>query len=393
MNRSASTRLIPVLVFCLVFWLPLTLSCISIEDDAATWREGGKGSQEDPDEAVPVEVVSLERGWIESVMRFSATLEAEKQVQVFAEATRRVEALWVEEGDLVEMDQLLCRLQDETQQSELDVARIQFDQTKREYERQEKLFEQDLISDQAFNQIRSDMEQAQVNLVEAKRALTFTEVRSPISGTLAERFVNLGDFVSMNQPLFHVVDMDSIVARIYVPESEINRLRLGQEVRLSAKALTGALHGEVTRIAPVVDPASGTVKVTVTIPDQPGLRPGMYVEVELIVAVHDDALLIPKRAVVYDSERRFVFRIDESGERVDRVEFAPLLESQEAVEPESGFEMDDRIVVAGQAGLKQGSRVTILGKVDAKSKGNSADKANVSEPSAAATDDAKTSEP
>ncbi len=103
--------------------------------------------------------------------------------------------------------------------------------------------------------------------------------------------VNVGDHVTLNQPLFRIVDFDSIVARIYVPEKELPALATGLDARLTAEAIGGvSFVGSVDRISPVVDPGTGTVKVTVATPRQEGLRPGMYVEVELVTAVHEDAL-------------------------------------------------------------------------------------------------------
>ena len=91
-------------------------------DSASTQSESSE-DEEPEDEDVPVEVVSLERGRIESILRFSTNLEAESEVQVFSEAARKVIRLNVEEGDKVRQGQVLIRLQNEEQQTEL--ARVE----------------------------------------------------------------------------------------------------------------------------------------------------------------------------------------------------------------------------------------------------------------------------
>ena len=118
----------------------------------------------------------------------------------------------------------------------------------------------------------------------------------------------------------------------------------------------------VDRLSPVVDPASGTIKVTVAIPRQEGLRPGMYVDVQLVTDVHDDALLVPKRAVVYDDDQLFVYRMDPQAKTVERVYLKPLLESEQWIEPVEALAAGDRVVVAGQAGLKDGAKVRLAGE-------------------------------
>ena len=347
---------------CLALLLLLTLaSCSGKGDKDRTWAEGAANDEDRKEEAVPVDVVALERGTIESALRFSATLEAERDVRVLAEAQRQVVELRVEEGDSVRAGALLIRLQDDEQRSALNKAEIELRQATREFNRQKSLFEQKLVSEQVFNDTASAFDQAEIAVDDARRNLTYTEVRAPFAGVVTERLVNVGDSVTLNQPLFRIIDFDSIVARIYVPQKELPSLAPGLSARVTADAVGGAnLVGTVDRIAPVVDPGTGTIKVTVGIPRQQGLRPGMFVEVELVTAVHEDALLLPKRAVVYDNDQLFVFRMGDE-RRVERIKIQPVLEDVNNIEPSSGLSEGDQIVVAGQASLKDGALVRLPG--------------------------------
>jgi len=317
---------------------------------------------EKEDTAVPVQVTTLARGPIESVLRFSTNLEAEAQVQVLAEAARQVRKLAVEEGDVVRRGQLLLRLQDDEQRTAVAKVESELGKVRREYDRQQRLFQQGFLSEEDFSNATYQIEQLELRLDEAKRELSYTEVRAPIGGTITGRHVNLGDHISPNQHLFDIVDFDSIVARVFVPEKELARLRSGQETRLSAPSLGPEVHlGRIERIAPIGDPQSGTVKVTIAIPGRHTLRPGLYVDVELVTDVHEDALLVPKRALVYDQDQIFVYRLLEN--TVERVRVRPLLENKETIEPVDGLEVGDQLVVAGQAGLKEGSEVRLVGSV------------------------------
>ena len=110
--------------------------------------EDPEGEEEKKEEAVPVEVAALERGSIESVLSFSSNLEAESSVQVFSQAKRQVTELLVEEGDRVRKGAVLLRLQDEEQRSALAKVTSQLEKAQREYERQKRLYAQELISEQ-----------------------------------------------------------------------------------------------------------------------------------------------------------------------------------------------------------------------------------------------------
>ena len=320
----------------------------------------GKAEEEKKEEAVPVEVAALDRGAIESVLRFSSNLETESEVQVLSEAARRVTELLVEEGHRVRRGQTLLRLQDEEQRSALAKTKSQLEKAAREYERQKRLWDQELISEEAFNNATYELEQLEISLADAERELSYTEVRAPISGTITVRHVNLGDHVQIGEQLFDIVDFESMVARVFVPEKNLGELRVGLPARIEAQASNdSAFNGKIKRIAPVVDPRSGTVKVTVDVGNQRGLRPGMYVDVDLVTATKEDALLVPKRALIYDNDQMFVFRLSER--RVERVLVAPALADKFNVNPLMGFEVGDQVVVAGQAGLKDGALVKLPG--------------------------------
>ncbi len=331
------------------------------DGDGRTWREGRADEPARAEEAVPVEVATLELGRIEASLRFSATLEAERDVLVFAEAPRRVVELLVEEGDRVAPGQLLVRLQDDEQGSAVAKASIQLEQAEREWRRQQSLYEQSLVSEQLWVDALTAYDQARIALEDARRNLGYTRVRAPIGGTVTERLVNLGDHVTVNQSLFRVVDFGSIVARVYVPEKELPSLSPGVPARIRAAA-TGdvVLAGSVDRVAPTVDRATGTVKVTVAVPRDGGLRPGMYAVVELVTRVEEDALLVPKRAVVYDNDQLFVFRLGDE-RRVERVPIRVGLESTDWIQPQEGLEAGQQVVVAGQSGLKDGALVRLPG--------------------------------
>jgi membrane fusion protein, multidrug efflux system len=325
----------------------------------------GKADANDPkankDRAVPVEVVSIGKGRLESTLRNSTHLEAEEEVKVFARTANRVTELLVEEGDIVKKDQLLVRLDDDMQKTAFAKAEVKLEKAKQEFERQKALFDQKLISQQAFNDAQFELKQLELALADAQRELEYTQIRAPIDGTISKRLVKYGDLVNVNQHLFDIVDFKSIIARIHLPEKNLPDLRLDLPARVKASSLGDhEFTGFVKRIAPVVDSKTGLVKVTVGFREIGPLRPGMYVDVELVTANHDDALLITKRAIVPDGEQLYVFRLLPD-RKVERVVLTPKIADKLHVEPVSGFKEGDQIVVAGQTGLKDGTKVRLPG--------------------------------
>jgi membrane fusion protein (multidrug efflux system) len=311
------------------------------------------------DEALPVEVAAIARGGIEATLKSSTHLEAEEEVKVYARTANRVTELLVEEGDEVKKDQVLLRLDNDIQKTAYGKAQSSLEKARQEFEREKALFEQKLISEQVFNNSKFEVRQLELAFEDAQRGLEYTEVRAPIAGRISQRMVKYGDLVNLNQHLFDIVDFNSMVARIYVPEKSLPELRLDQPARVTATPFGAQeFKGYLKRIAPIVESKTGTVKVTIGFKEIGQLQPGMYVDVELITAKRPDAILISKRALLYDGELTYVFRLLPE-RKVERVMVEPKIADKLNVEPMSGFKEGDQIVVAGQTGLKDGAKVRL----------------------------------
>lgn len=369
LNRSLTAWAADTAAYVCIAGLALA-GCSSGESRASDRKAGALQINDDDrqEEAVPVEVVSLQTGPIEAVLRFSTNLVAEKQVQVLARAPGLITRLSVEEGDDVDLRQMLLSLENEEQHVQVKRVANDLDRAQQAFQRQQSLRERGVVSEEAFQTAQYDLKRLELLKKDAARALRYTVVRAPIAGTLTRRMINRGDTVTISQPLFEITDFDSIVAPVFVPEKDFAALRVEQSARIvtQARARTDALApsddarqrftGRVARIAPLVDPTSGTIKVTIGVPRTTGLMPGMFVEVELITAVHESAVLMPKRALVYDNDVPYAFVVD--GDRVRRKRVDIALENRDHIEPREGFLAGEQVVIAGQVGLKDSALVT-----------------------------------
>ena len=329
-------------------------------------KKPGPGAEGGKERPTPVEVVVIQRGAIESAIKATSELETELSVQVFANTSNYVEELMVEEGDLVEAGDILLRLENDIQQTQYDRAQVRLDTLERDFERQKALYAENLISEQAFADFETQLKEQRLAVADAQRELRFTEVRAKIRGTISERLVNLGDNVNSGQQLFTIVDFESMIARVYLPETDLRRLSVGLGARVEAPALgSETFDAYVKRIAPTVDPNTGLIKVTIGFREVGTLLPGMFANVEIVTATQEDAILVPKATLVYDGEQTYVFRLDPDSEPperlVSRVLVSPLLEDKENMQPEGGIEVGDQLVVAGKIGLSDGAKVRLPG--------------------------------
>lgn len=311
------------------------------------------------DNRVPVEVAVIERGVIEAHIDSATNLETESSVKVLSRTTNLVSELKVEEGDKVKKGDVLALLENENQRIALDKARSTYKKNTDEYERQKHLIERKLVSDKGFADTTYQYKQSKLDLDNAQLNYDYTIIKAPIDGTITQRMINLGDQVNNNKHLFDIVDFDTMVARVYVPEEHLPDLKVRQRANVYSQSLPGrSFSGEVVRISPIVDAKSGTVKVTVAVDSEGFLRPGMYVDVSLVTERKEDALLVPKKALAYDDEQTFVYRV--ANGRAERLAIEPEIIDIEYFKPAGGLLEGDQVVVAGLNGLKDRARVRVI---------------------------------
>ena len=328
---------------------------------------GGPGAEEVEERPSPVLLATVERGTIQGQIRAASTIEAELQVTVHAESTGRITSLALEEGDTVDEGDTLARIKRDAQSLGFERAETGLADAEREFDRVEKLFKQGIASQSEYDQAKSSVDAAKLDIKDRRRDLSNTVVKAPFSGVLTRRFVAEGGFVTSGAQMFEITDFKTLVARVYVPEKELDRIAVGQPADIVGKAAKNRQGvGEVKRIAPVVDATTGTVKVTIGLPDSlaggaTGFLPGMYAEVTLTTEVHADVPIVPKPALVHEDEQTFVFIAD--GDRAKRQLIEVGLSDDDFVEVTAGLEAGARIIVAGQTGLKDGGLIV---EVDAK---------------------------
>jgi len=317
-------------------------------------REAQAGGEGAP---VPVEYAVLVEGPIEDTLHFSSTLRAEIQVQVVSRTTGQVRVRKVEEGDAVAANDVLLRLEADEQSAALMRITNDLELAQRNTDRHKQLHTQGVVADEALENAQFELERLKLARKDAARGLKYTTVVAPVKGIITQRFVKFGDMVGPNQPLFEIADFDSLVAEVFVPQKDIRKISVGSVARLSSTSGGAPIaEGTVERIAPVVDPRSGTIKVTIDLPDTSELRPGMFATVNLVVASEKRALLLPRRALVYDDDQPYAFKIEENGTAV-RIKVEMEIEDTTSIVPARGFSPGDKVVVAGQVGLKSGTKV------------------------------------
>ena len=338
-------------------YLPVLLSALA----AAACGVGDKDADGDADTPpVPVEIATTERGAIAAVYSGTTVLEADEEAAVLAKVSGEVIELRVEEGDRVQPGQVLAVLDGDRLRLEMQRSLAELRRLEQDYKRNIELHEKGLVSAGAFENLKYELEALEAAHELATLELGYTQIRAPIGGVISQRFIKVGNTLSVNQQTFHLTDLDPLLAHLHVPEREYRQLEPGQKAVVEVDALAGRrFPARVERISPTVDPATGTFKVTIEVDDpDEQLKPGMFSRVSVVYDTHGDALLIPRVALVDDDSSAAVFVVEDGVAR--RTEVRTGFVDGGRVEVVEGLDSGDQVVIIGQNGLRDGARVDVV---------------------------------
>jgi membrane fusion protein (multidrug efflux system) len=338
-------------------------------DETAKDESEGETDDKGKDEKapVPVEVADIRTGSVSAYISSTANLVAEFEVKVLSEVEGRVLSLQVEEGDLVRKGQVLATLVPDDEQISVKKAELKASNARLAYERAKDLVDKELISREEFDKLEIDFGIAEQELAEAQWALSRTSIRAPFTGRVTERMTQAGQHVQVGEEMFQVTDFDPLIARIYLPERDVIGLTEGREVRIRLNAAEQvAFSGRIRQISPIVDTATGTVKITVEALESPtDVRPGSFVTVDIVRETRAATLLVPREAVLRELQKAHVFVATD--DIAEKRAITLGLEEGDFIEALTGVKEGETVIVAGQGGLRDGSPVKILGAPDSAS--------------------------
>ncbi|HKQ58781.1 MAG TPA: efflux RND transporter periplasmic adaptor subunit, partial [Candidatus Eisenbacteria bacterium] len=201
---------------------------------------------------------------------FATALVPLRDVQIVARVEGEVVAVDIEEGRRVQAGARLAQIDDREQRAAVSERDAEFSRAEAAWLRVKKLNDQKVISDEQFIAARSDWQVAAAQRDRAHLELERCAVRSPIAGVVEQRRVQRGQMVKPGDPLFRIGDPDTLRAELLLPEARLGTVRLGQKVQIIPAAGSAPRIATITRIDPLVDPASSTFRVVIDIDNRAG---------------------------------------------------------------------------------------------------------------------------
>jgi RND family efflux transporter MFP subunit len=319
-----------------------------------------KAEEKKEEAAVPVEVARVSAGPIDAAYRGTATLEAEDEATVLAKTSGVIEQILAEEGQRVGAGQVLARMETDRLKLEAARAKAEADKAQENFDRNTRIYEKHLVSKELYDQSRFALDAARAAYDLAALTLRESEIRAPIGGVVSARYIKVGNAIQPNSAAFKITRMDTLHAHIYVPERDIHKLAPKQAATLVVDAWPDrSFRGAILRVNPVVDAATGTVKVTVAMAGSQGeLKPGMFGRVEILYDRRESAVLVPKDAVLTEDAAQSVFVVTAGKARRRPIKVG--YSDNANYEVLEGLKAGDEVVTTGQANLKDDAKVHVV---------------------------------
>lgn len=290
-----------------------------------------------------VTVIQASRGPAVDAVYATGIVEPALEVRIAPRVAGRLRELLVDEGANVRQGQALARLEDADLRAAAAELESRAAYARGQFERLSELRASGLVSLDALERARADLDAATAALARSREQVAFMTLRAPMDGVVIRRDGEIGDLIPVNQVLFYLSGQAPPRINADVDEEDLPRLAIGQRALIRADAFPGDIfEGRVDEITPRGDPISRSYRVRIALTAETPLSLGMTADVNVIIAERDAALLIPTSALQTGTDGDFVWVLD--GDRAIRRKITVGVRSPERVEIIDGVTDTDLIV-------------------------------------------------
>ena len=315
-----------------------------------------------PDEVhfLPVTVTPVAKEKLSESVSLIGTITANNDVAIVSETQGKVTKVYANIGDYVEAESTIVQVDDELKQAAFATAEVNYEKAKKDLERFESLIKENSISDTQLEGARLGFKSAEAQYIVARRQYSDTKIKTPISGIVSARPVDLGTMIQNNNTIANVVDISRLKVRLNVSEQDAFRIKVGDLVDVTTNVYPGvSFEGKVSTISSKADDAhTYPIEVVLANNSQHPLKAGMFGRVSLISVKDHESVTIPRQALVGSTKKPQVYVVDNGIARLRDIVIGAQVGTN--LEVLTGVRESETIVISGQNNLKDSVVVTVL---------------------------------
>ena len=269
-------------------------------------------------------VVSVEKGVLSESINTSGEVKAIRTSNLGPRKQGIIEEIFVEEGDLVEKDQILATLDDEDFIYKLEELELNFKKQKSEYLRREFLFNEGAVSKEDYESYKNKYNTSEAKFSDAKAEKSFYLIKAPYSGKITAKYAEIGSYVTPSTNLssdsktknfiFELSEGIKIIAK--VPESDIGRIKIGQEASVRVEAYPSKKYSAIVKkiaARAVKDNNVTSFEVTLNFKEtSEDIKIGMTADLEFKVKSNEEKILVPTVSIVTEKGEKGILKVDKN---------------------------------------------------------------------------------
>ncbi len=309
---------------------------------------------------LPVTLVPVQKQQLSENLSLTGTITANNDVAVQSETEGRVTKVLVEIGDRVKAGDVLVQVDDELKQANYAAAEVNYEKLKKDLERYQKMYKENSVSDAQLEGARLAYKSAEAQYIVARRQFNDTRIKTPISGIVTSRVVDVGASVQKNNLVANVVDLSMLKAKLNVAEDDAFKLKAGDAVEVTTDVYPGiTFSGSIETISAKGDEAhTYPVQIRLANNDTHPLKAGMFGRVAFTSITSGKVLSIPRETLLGSTKSAQVFVVDNGIAHLRSVIIGSEVGTN--LQVLSGLTEGEQVVLSGQNNLKDNVAVTIV---------------------------------
>ncbi|RFZ84631.1 efflux RND transporter periplasmic adaptor subunit [Mucilaginibacter terrenus] len=311
----------------------------------------------DSTKAIEVGVAEVKSGSFVNYVQIQGKIDAQDNVTAYPQSPGTITNIYVKVGQHVGKGQVLVQLDNSVLRQQIAQAEAQLSLQTQLYQRQKALWDQKIGTEVQFLQAQTNLQAGKKSLSALREQANLYRIVSPISGTIDQMDLKLGQVAQPGQTGIRIVNADILKVKADVPESYAGSVKTGNAVKILIPDAKDSLTTKVTFAAKAIDPTSRSFAVEIKLPVRSTLRPNMTAIIKIADYTKADAIAIPVKAVQRSEDGDFVYtNVNGIAKRVP-VKVGVTYGGQSEIL--SGLKAGDQLVTEGATDIENGDKLKV----------------------------------
>ena len=300
----------------------------------------------------------------EHFIKIQGTIEADKSVQLNAQANGIVKAIHVQEGNKVSAGQRLISLDTEILDNQINELNTSYELASFVFEKQERLWKQNIGSELEYKQAKNNKVGLEQKLATLKAQKALSVITAPFSGTVDDIFPKQGELATMGAPMLRIVNLNNLQVEAEVPETYIQNVRKNDKLLVELNGSNGKIETRINQVANYIQPANRTFKIRSKIAAKDlAILPNQIAQVYVCDYRTDKAISVSNQAVQQDLSGKdyvFIAQKTNAGLVAKKVSVTTGYTNPNSTEIKAGLNAGDKVIISGARSIKEGDLLSVL---------------------------------